>query len=519
MKIKRMWITLIILLATCFLPALACNLPGRGSAGISAESLRQTLAAQERSGTSTPLAETPSSQVEAPSPVIPIGPTSTPLPAPGEIAPAGYMIYHAQSGDSLSSVARRFGVEITQISSPQALESQDYLAPGQVLWIEQPPYAYPQTELIFPDSEVINSPTTLDFNIGTFIQNAGGFLNAYQEQVDGQTLSGAQIVQRVAQEASINPRLLLAFLEFRSGWVFGQPENRDAIDYPLGFKVPGNRGLYQELVMAGTHLNIGYYGWRSGTLTNLKYQDGSQSAIDPRLNAGSVAVQNLFAKFYPPDRWNEMLFGQDNFSTRYGSWFGDPWSRAAGTEPTFSPGMSQPLLELPFLPGERWSLTGGPHFSWNTGSPRGAIDFAPVVDEPDCAVSRAWTTAPAAGVIARAANNVVALDLDGDGYEQTGWVVIFLHIASDEMIAPGQTVNLNDRLGHPSCERGQATGTNVHIARKYNGEWLPAEGPIPFILSGWQVFADPSNYQGSMVKGDQQVVANPSGPRTSIIVR
>ena len=44
----------------------------------------------------------------------------------------------------------------------------------------------------------------------------------------------------------------------------------------------------------------------------------------------------------------------------------------------------------------------------------------------------------------------------------------------------------------PSCEGGNATGTHLHIARKYNGEWVQAYGPIPFDLSGWIPFGGES---------------------------
>jgi len=94
-----------------------------------------------------------------------------------------------------------------------------------------------------------------------------------------------------------------------------------------------------------------------------------------------------------------------------------------------------------------------------------------------------------------------------------------MHLAEESLPQAGKAVRLDDRLGHPSCERGTNTGTHVHIARKYNGEWLPADGSVRFILSGWDVFADELNYKGGMQKGEQLVVANVNGPRTSIVVR
>lgn len=509
-----------------FIPTLACNFPGRNPQAniINEKELRQTLAVQLNATADTSTVGTPAPPV----PVVEATPSSVSLPTPG-IPPTEQVQlvnpilqnanYVAQSGDTLKAVAQRFQVEPEQIQSSDPLPEIGFLSPGQPLLVPVDFSQRPAWEAILPDSEIIYSPTALDFNISQYINSTGGYLSTYKEQVYGLSLSGAEIVERVSQEYSVNPRFLLAFLEFRSGWVLGQPRSTRDLDHPIGFYVPGQIGLYNELVMAATHLNIGYYGWRSGQQTYLKFSDGQTTSINPWLNPGTVAVQNLFAKFYTPKTWAEALYGAQNFSDIYQQVFGDPWVRAAQVEPLFIPGMSQPTLELPFVPGERWSLTGGPHASWNPGSPRGALDFAPVTGEPACSVSRAWVTASSSGIVVRSANSVVVIDLDGDGREETGWAVVYLHIAEADRIPAGQRVQINDRLGHPSCERGQSTGTHVHITRKFNGEWLEADGPIPFILSGWLVKAGQKNYQGSLVKNDQEVTASPVGPRTSIIVR
>jgi hypothetical protein len=103
-----------------------------------------------------------------------------------------------------------------------------------------------------------------DEDFEAFVREAGGFLSTYQENVDGEILSGARIVQRVANELSVSPRLLLAVLEERAGWVYGQPEGPNRIDYPIGFMATGQVGLYDELRIAGTQLNLAYYGWKAG---------------------------------------------------------------------------------------------------------------------------------------------------------------------------------------------------------------------------------------------------------------
>jgi hypothetical protein len=59
----------------------------------------------------------------------------------------------------------------------------------------------------------------------------------------------------------------------------------------------------------------------------------------------------------------------------------------------------------------------------------------------------------------------------------------------------------------------------VHLARKYNGEWIQADGPLPFVLSGWLVRQGQRAYQGYLVRGDEVVIAQPGGTGSSIIVR
>ena len=107
----------------------------------------------------------------------------------------------------------------------------------------------------------------------------------------------------------------------------------------------------------------------------------------------------------------------------------------------------------------------------------------------------------------RSGKGIVALDLDGDGQEGTGWVLVYLHV-SDEGRAPvGSWVGAGDPLGHPSCEGGFATGTHLHIARKFNGEWIPAAGPLPFNLGGWVAGPGDGPYKGTMTRGDVTVIA------------
>ena len=512
-----------LLLLLGLVTALACNYPGLfagSSAGssadhdLSAEDLRRTLAAH-----------TPLSPSQTPLPAATVIPQLTqPVPETAQQAPypsatGALFDYIARSGDTLPALAGRFGVGVEQIITPPGISRDGFLLPGEVLTLPAVLAEVTRGDLLLPDAELVYSPTAFGFDVAGFVQAAGGFLSAYQEAVDGETLSGAAIIQRVAVDLSVNPRLLLALLEFRAGWVYGQPPPTQDRLHPLGLYVPDRQGLYHEIHIAATQLNLGYYGWRQGVFTQIRYRRVETARLNPTLNAGSAAMQHLFALLYSQDAWAPALYGEQGIIALYQSMFGDPWGRARALGDLLPADLSQPALELPFLPGERWSLTAGPHTSWNAGTPRGALDFSPVTGEPVCAVSRAWATAAAPGVIARAERNIVALDLDGDGSEATGWVLVHLHLAERDLVTPGSAVAQDEPLGHPSCEGGRATGKHVHMARKYNGEWLPADGPVPFVLSGWRAVAAAANYQGELVKEGQVVSSNPGGSRTSIIVR
>jgi hypothetical protein len=47
----------------------------------------------------------------------------------------------------------------------------------------------------------------------------------------------------------------------------------------------------------------------------------------------------------------------------------------------------------------------------------------------------------------------------------------------------------------------------LHIARRYNGEWISADQSLPFIMDGWVSQGSGYEYEGMMIRGDQSVRA------------
>jgi murein DD-endopeptidase MepM/ murein hydrolase activator NlpD len=469
--------------------------------------------------TSTPVVVEDSSVTATPSRPTPIAsPTLPPTPTLSVSSVVENVLYETQPGDVLRTLAIRFGVVPSDIRASSGILPQDggLIDPGMILVIPDRLENTGPAVRLLPDSEVVYSPHTTSFEVEAYITGQGGFLSSYTEYIFGRVHTGAEIVERAALAHSFNPRLLLAFLESMSGWVTNpaQPSG-DSLDYPIGMIDLQFKGLYRQLTWLSNELGKGYYGWRSGTMMDLVLADGSYVRMAPSINAGTVALQYFFSLKYPITGWTNEV-GVEGFITTYKDLFGEPWEYY---HPLFEPELQQPPMTLPFQPGRVWSFTGGPHGAWEREAAWAALDFAPPSSAPGCVESDEWVVAASPGLVVRSDNGLVVVDLDGDGHEQTGWVVLYLHIASKDRVSQGVFIEQGDLIGHPSCEGGTATGTHLHVARKYNGEWILAAGHLAFELSGWEAKAGSMPYEGALAKGEQTVLACPCSTAETLITR
>jgi len=432
------------------------------------------------------------------------------------LAPKDALTYQVQPGDSLWAVALRFGVSTADLCSWNGLEAdeQSLLAPGATLKIaslSQP--AGPQAWLL-PDSEVVYSPGAKDLDVVSLVASYGGYLNEYRERVEGEWLHGPEVVLRAALDHSINPRLLLAILEQRGGWLTNpEPPRGLVLTYPIWSRDPRLQGLYLQLSWAANELSHAYYGWREGSYHEVQLAQGAVLPLPPDLNAATAAVLNLGARFSPGSAPGAEAAARELMQV-YSRLFGDPWLHEV---PLFEAGLTQPELVLPFPAENPWVFTGGPHGAWGTESAWAALDFAPKWDRQR-RTSKKEIVALADAVVARVALGVVVLDLDGDGYEQTGWSVLYLHILPVEGIAVGSMLAEGDPIGVAAEEGGVSHGLHLHIARKYNGEWVAADGPLPMNLSGWRVRAGAEAYLGVLYRQDSELLACPYASQTLLSV-
>jgi LasA protease len=459
-----------------------------------------------------PVSATPvitDTSIPTPSPAYPGTYTGTPTPNPtpaGHSAGTGVESYTVQSGQTLGWIALVFGCTVEEIVAVNGLSDADSIVAGQTLIIPVNATEFGPDLKLIPDSELVYSPAYIHFDLPGFVSAHGGYLANYTDEVEGRTVTGVEVVQLVSQRFSVGPRVLLALLELQSGWVTNPHPAAETLVYPLGHVQDYHEGLFQQLSWAAVRLNGGYYGWKRGDRGTVRLLDGTRVAIAPGINPGTAGLQNCLAELSTTlDEW-QSLIGPTGFLAIYERLFGNPFTYTV--DPLIPSDLAQPELRLPWESGHIWYFTGGPHGGWGNDSGQAALDFVPRNESLGCAPSSEWVTAAASGLVLCSENGEVVIDLDGDGFEQSGWTLLYLHVYVQDRVEAGTYVQRGQRIGHPSCEGGFAEATHLHFARRYNGEWIPAgSGPTPMVLSGWITHEDEMPYDGTMTRGDEERIA------------
>lgn len=455
----------------------------------------------------------PSADLTIPQPTaISAEPTTPPTPLPvyvGTPTPdpnrpvnlnegATTFLHTVNAGESLGYIAQLYGVALEEILEVNQISVNDFIQVGQQLQIPDQPAILGPSFKIIPDSELIFGPSANGFRVRDVATSYGGYLLNYEESVEGDMLAGPEIVELVAQRYRVNPRLLLAALEHRSGWVTKSNVNAD----PLSLGYASNiLGLYGQLNTMANELNWGFYGRSEGNLLTFSIDDGTRIAYAGDINDGTAGVQRFLGSHVGAtyDNWLQEVSSEGFFRT-YNTLLGNPFAYSA--EARLPSDLTQPPLQLPWPSGETWYFSSGPHGGWAPGSAWAALDFAPPEKELGCAATDAWVTAMADGVVTFSNRGAIIVDMDDDRNHNTGWALLYMHLETRDRIPTGTPVQTGDRLGHPSCEGGFSSGAHVHVARTYNGRWISADGAVPFEMSGWVTEGLGSEYNGLLVRGN-----------------
>jgi murein DD-endopeptidase MepM/ murein hydrolase activator NlpD len=213
-------------------------------------------------------------------------------------------------------------------------------------------------------------------------------------------------------------------------------------------------------------------------------ENNVRARLAPGTSAGTAGVANLLGKIFEPAADFPVFLQGGQWQATYDRLFGD-----VRGGPVIPPDGQQPYLAVPWTNEEPWYFTGGPHGGYGdlmTGW--AALDFAPPIPS-GCWRSQYAVHAVAPGLVMASDQGETWVDMDGDGDMRTGWVIFYMHLDSVGRVTAGTRVETGDVMGYPSCEGGVSTGSHLHLARLYNGQWMPANGPVPFQIGDWQASA------------------------------
>ena len=224
----------------------------------------------------------------------------TPTPDPERTLPpirSSYETYYVQYGDSLGTIAQNYGIPWETIAAENGISDPNLIAVGQALQIPPPEPTNPAPDYkLIPDSELVNGPYNAKVDIIAYIESHGGYLTEYVEEINEVPTTGPEIIQLVATNYSVNPRLLLAILEYQSGWLTRSETEITEFEYPMQRIDDWRKGLYYQTAWAANTLNAGYYRWRVNALAGYPTMDNQMIPASPRINAGTAALHYMFAQ-------------------------------------------------------------------------------------------------------------------------------------------------------------------------------------------------------------------------------
>ncbi len=366
--------------------------------------------------------------------------------------------------------------------------SRLWLATGKAMPVD--PLISDQTFVFHPNHDA--------FDIEAFLRGHDSGLLAYHEVHEGEAWSAVEIIEHTARYYSINPQVLLALIELRSGAVTSPQLDQQQIEGMFGF----DQGSFQaELSFAAGRLFDAYYGHKIGNT--------AAGAHRPQgVNAGTVALMTYYDAVSRDAGSVDRILSHEkgSFFDLFQSLFGDPLAGNMVNEPP--PGHMRGA-RLPWLPGKTWNYNSGPHnhtggtlfCGWqSSGCPPiwSAVDFG-VLTPIYCSDADQGSVYSAEWAAAARPGEVLAFKNTGEAVidHKDGWKSYYVHLSQEGLVKPG-SIGAGDPVGHPSCQ-GKTSGVHLHFSVNYKGEFQQIDG---LNLGGWTVHRASTHYNGTLVCPD-----------------
>lgn len=403
------------------------------------------------------------------------------------------------------------------------------------------------SELLITDARLRSPEGFLEEQVQEFLNRQPGLLKTYQETLfSGETQSAARSIVAYSLTAEINPKVVLVFLELKSGLLSNAKATPGQVEAALGFDKPDQKGFRKQLNLLTGLLSD---RWSAYDLkSTLQFKDGASIPANPALNRGTYAVQAALALTTDKATWEKQAgTGDGSFYALYKSMFEDPLTpqpRPAGLKSV------EPFLRRPFdeadLQGQGevagWgrnindpSQPASDHLNYDSPADYGVNTYfdhkypfsfnypqgnLPDNEAPDVVVTYRGTETPQswgaeraysghngidfnlpAGkpVLAAAAGKVLAAGMGDCGLtlvidHHNGYKTSYLHLDTQVLVAVGQEV----REGQPVARVGHYNCTIPHLHFSVQNEHSYYVDPFGFCPG--PVAADPWEVRSGGVK-------------------
>ncbi len=332
----------------------------------------------------------------------------------------------------------------------------------------------PSNTPLFDDLRFTSEPNLTVPAVQALLDAQPGTLKSALMTVGDRNHGVAEVVVGQAYLYSMNPKLLLALLEFQQGLLSNAAPAVDQIEWAMNFRGENEkwRGLYGQIRWAARELRRGVRDYPY--VTELQYKDKDvKGPIPVGLNAASYAVVRVLAQTMTPEELEQVL-ADGAFISTYANLFEDPRQTLGPLPPPAEPFLRSPLPkptyvtsffdhDLPFL------TPNGSLVSWwgrretkvsydgHDGWDYGLRPPDPILAAAAGTVVWAGNSDDGCGIPARG----VVID-HGNGYRTLYW-----HL-SEISVAIGQTLSAGDQLGIVGAT-GCAIGPHLHFQTQYLG--------------------------------------------------
>jgi murein DD-endopeptidase MepM/ murein hydrolase activator NlpD len=342
----------------------------------------------------------------------------------------------------------------------------------------------------FDDRRLTYEPGFYSPQIQAFLDSQPGPLKHLQFQVGDRRYSFAEVLVGQTSYYSINPKVILALLEQRSGLLSTASPSADQVGWALGYQGDnGNkRGLQAQVRWAIKQILLGKHDYPQ--YLPLTYADNSSTPPPPGMIMSEYVIARVLAPTTSPDRLPALL---QAFVQTYTRLFGDPRPPPADWPAPAAPFLAWPL-EKPAAVTSFFDH-GGPFLTRNAsagvttywGRTETDIAFAYnghdgwdyAATPPDLALAAAGGEVVFAGnADDNCATRAVIID-HGNGYRTLYWHLSRVDAQLGQHVARGQPIGM---IGESGC----ANGPHLHFGVQYLGRNTDPYGWCGAVPDPWQ---------------------------------